>query len=61
MSERAVKFLMKLFNMISDVQRMPGECRKGLLVLIFNNKDDVQTSSNYRGIKLISHTMKMGE
>ena len=32
-----------------------------MLIPIFNNKGDVQRCSNYRGIKLISHTMKLWE
>ena len=32
-----------------------------LLSPIFKNKGDVQSFSNYRGIKLISHTMKLWE
>jgi len=34
---------------------------KNVLVLIFKNKGDVQSCSNYRGIKLISHAMKIWE
>ncbi|KAI5629826.1 sacsin [Silurus asotus] len=37
------------------------EWRWSVLVLIFKNKGDVQTCSNYRRIKLISHTMKLWE
>ena len=32
-----------------------------MLMPIFKNKGDVQSCSNYRGIKLISHTMKLWE
>ena len=32
-----------------------------MLVPIFKNKGNVQSCSNYRGIKLISHTMKLWE
>ena len=32
-----------------------------MLVPIFKNKADVQSCSNYRGVKLISHTMKLWE
>ena len=39
---------------------MPDEWRS-MLVPIFKNKGDVQSCSNYRGIKLISHTMKLWE
>ena len=32
-----------------------------MLIPIFKNTGDVQSCSNYRGIKLISHTMKLWE
>ena len=39
---------------------MPEEWRS-ILVPIFKNKGDVQSCTNYRGIKLMSHTMKLWE
>ena len=41
--------------------RMPDEWRKSTLVPIFKGKGDVQECGNYRGIKLISHSMKIWE
>jgi hypothetical protein len=38
---------------------MPDEWRRSILVPIFKNKGNVQSCTNYRGIKLISHTMKL--
>ena len=35
--------------------------RDSVLIPIFKNKGDVQSCSNYRGIKLIGHTMKLWE
>ncbi|KAF7647582.1 hypothetical protein LDENG_00169870 [Lucifuga dentata] len=40
---------------------MPEEWRRSVLVPIFKNKGDVQSCGNYRGIKLMSHTMKLWE
>ena len=40
---------------------MPEEWRRNILVPIFKNKGDVQSCTNYRGIKLMSHTMKLWE
>ena len=40
---------------------MLDEWTRSVLVSIFKNKSDVQSCSNYRGIKLISHTMKLWE
>ena len=38
---------------------MSDEQRKNTLVSLYKNKDDIQDCSNYRGLKLISHTMKL--
>ncbi|KAI5606596.1 hypothetical protein C0J50_2095 [Silurus asotus] len=61
LGEMAVEFLTRLFNRILEGERMPEEWRRSVLVPIFKHKGDVQTCSNYRGIKLISHTMKLWE
>ena len=47
------------YNRPMESERMPEEWRDSILVPIFKNKDDVQSCINYRGIKLISHTMKL--
>ncbi|KAI5629399.1 hypothetical protein C0J50_2331 [Silurus asotus] len=60
LGEMAVDFLTRLFNRILEKEKMPEEWRS-VLVPIFKNNGDVQTCSNYRGIKLISHTMKLWE
>ena len=35
--------------------------RRSILVPIYKNKGDIQSCTNYRGIKLMSHTMKLWE
>ncbi|KAK3574173.1 hypothetical protein QTP86_003831 [Hemibagrus guttatus] len=40
---------------------MPEEWRRSVLVPISKNKGDVQSCSNYSGIKLMSHTIKLWE
>ena len=40
---------------------MPEEWRLSILVSIFKNKGGVQSCTNYRGIKLMSHTTKLWE
>jgi hypothetical protein len=55
----AIVWLTKLFNLIFRSNKMPGEWRRSILVPIFKNKGDVQSCMNYRGIKLMSHTMKL--
>ncbi|KAK3544885.1 hypothetical protein QTP86_027580, partial [Hemibagrus guttatus] len=61
LGEAAVEFLASLFNRVLESERMPKEWRRSVLVPIFKNKGDVQSCSNYRGIKLMSHTMKVWE
>ncbi|KAK3568759.1 hypothetical protein QTP86_016289 [Hemibagrus guttatus] len=51
LGEAAVEFLTSLFNRVLESERMP----------IFKNKGDVQSCSNYRGIRLMSHTVKLWE
>ncbi|KAK3511554.1 hypothetical protein QTP70_009660 [Hemibagrus guttatus] len=60
LGEAAVEFLTSLFNRVLESEKMPEEWRRSVLVMIFKNKGDVQ-SINYRGIKLMSHTMKLWE
>jgi hypothetical protein len=59
LSERVVVWLTKLFNLIFRANKMPKEWRRSILVPIFKNKRDVQSCTNYREIKLMSHTMKL--
>ncbi|KAK3568517.1 hypothetical protein QTP86_008630 [Hemibagrus guttatus] len=61
LGEAAVEFLTSLFNRVLESERMPEEWRRSVLVPIFKNKGDVQSCSNYMGIKLMSHTMKLWE
>ncbi|KAK3530027.1 hypothetical protein QTP86_009918 [Hemibagrus guttatus] len=61
LGEAAVEFLTSLFNRVLESERMPEEWRRSVLVPIFKNEGDVQSCSNYRGIKLMNHTMKLWE
>jgi len=40
---------------------MPQEWRTSAIIPLYKNKDDIQDCNNYRGIKLLSHTMKLWE
>ena len=40
---------------------MPEEWRRSVLISIYKNKGDAQCCGNYRGIKIMSHTMKVWE
>ncbi|KAH1220391.1 LINE-1 retrotransposable element ORF2 protein [Glycine max] len=61
LGDRGLEWLTKLFNEIMRSKRMPEEWRRSTLVLIYKNKGDIQNCANYRGIKLMSHTMKLWE
>ncbi|KAK9148382.1 hypothetical protein Scep_007139 [Stephania cephalantha] len=61
LGEIGLTWLTKLFNKILKSKRMPMDWRRSTLVPIFKNKGDIQSCSNYRGIKLMSHTMKLWE
>jgi hypothetical protein len=40
---------------------MPEEWRRSIFVPVYKNKVDTQSCTNYRRIKLMSHTMKLWE
>ena len=61
LGEFGIKWLTKLFNKIWQSNKIPDEWRKSTLVPLYKNKGDIQDCSNYKGIKLISHTMKLWE
>ncbi|XP_069995985.1 uncharacterized protein [Penaeus vannamei] len=48
-------------NKIMEEEKIPDEWRKSTLIPIFKNKGDIMECGNYRGIKLISHSMKLNE
>jgi hypothetical protein len=57
----AIVWVTKLFNLICWANKMLEEWRRSILVPIFKNKGGVQSCTNYCGIKLMSHTMKLWE
>jgi hypothetical protein len=61
MGEMAVGWFTKIFNDILKGDSMPEEWRKSLLIPVFKNKGDAQDCNSYRGIKLMSHAMKLWE
>ena len=63
MGEMEIKVLTKLFNRLLMGERMPEKWRTSVLIpiYIYKNKRDAQCCGNYRGIKLMSHTMKTGK
>ena len=61
MGEMGIKFLTRMFNRLLMGERMPEEWSRSVLIPIYKNKGDAQCCGNYRGIKLMSHTMKVWE
>ena len=61
MGKMGIKFLTRLFNRLLVGERMPEEWRKSVLIPIYKNKGDVPCCGNYRGIKLMSHTINVWE
>ena len=59
MGKMGIEFLTRLFNRLLMGERMPEEWRRSVLIPIYKNKGDAQCCGNYRGIKLMSHTMKV--
>jgi hypothetical protein len=57
----AIVRLTKLFNIIFRSNKMSDEWRRSILILIFKNKEDIQSYTNYKGINLMNHTMKASE
>ena len=53
--------IVEAFNNILRKNKMPNDWRKSRMVSIFKGKGDVLECNNYRGIKLMSHTMKLWE
>nr|XP_016508544.1 PREDICTED: uncharacterized protein LOC107826111 [Nicotiana tabacum] len=56
-----LKWLTGLFNVIFKAKWMLDEWRWSTMVPLYKNNGDIQSCNNYRGIKLLSHAMKVWE
>jgi hypothetical protein len=56
-----IAWLNKLFNNIFWSNKMADEWRNSTLVSIFKNKKNIYNCINYKGIKFMSHFMKLWE
>src|SRR5207253_2323950 len=61
LGDKATVWLTKLFNLTFRSNKMPEEWRRSILVPIFKNKGNIQSCTNYHGIKLMSYMMKLWE
>ena len=58
MGEMRIEFLTRLFNKLLMGEWMSKEWRS-VLIPIYKNKGDAQCCGSHRGIKLMSHTIKI--
>ena len=56
-----VELLVNFFNRLLRGEKMLDEWRRSVLVPLYKGKGDIKECGNYRGIKLMSHTMKLWE
>ena len=61
MGEDGVAWLTDFFNVIFKTAKMPHEWRHSTIIPLYKNQGDAQNCNNYKGIKLLSHTMKLWE
>jgi len=59
LGDKGIVWLKKLFNEIMRTKKISDEWIRSTLIPIYKNKRDIQNCTNYRGIKLMSHTMKL--
>ena len=58
---KGVQFLANFFNRPLGGKKMPNEWRRSVLVPLYKGKGNAKECGNYRGIRLMSHTMKLWE
>ena len=61
LGEEGIDMLWELMQRIYEREEMPAPWRDSVIVPIYKEKGDIQDCGNYRGIKLMSHTMKVWE
>ena len=59
LGEEGIDLLWDLAKKIYAQEKIPSEWRDSFLVPIYKEKGDIQDCANYRGIKLMSHTLKL--
>ena len=61
LGEEGIDMLWDLMKGIYEQETIPTEWRDSVIIPIYKEKGDIQDCGNYRGIKLMSHTMKIWE
>ena len=59
LGNKGVEFLVNFFNRLQQGEKMPDEWRRSVLVTLYKGKEDIKECGNYRGIKLMSCSMKL--
>ena len=59
LGNKGVEFLVNFFDRLLRGEKMTDEWRRSVLVPLYKGKRDIKECGNYRGIKLMSHTMKL--
>ena len=53
--------LKEALNKITDEENIPDVMRTSIVIPIFKNKGDIMKCGNYRGIKVMCHSMNLYE
>ena len=61
LGDEGIDMLWDLMQGIYEQETIPTEWRDSVIIPIYKEKGDIQDCGNYRGIKLMSHTMKIWE
>ena len=61
LGNKGVEFLVNFFNRLLQGEKMPDEWRRSVLVPLYKGKGDIKECGKHRGIKLMSHSMKLRE
>ena len=61
LGNKGVEFLVSFFNRLLRRKKMPDEWRRSMFIPLYKGKGDIKKCGNYRGIKLLSHTIKLWE
>lgn len=58
LGEEGLEWLIELFNAIFRTTKKPHEWICSKIMTLHKNKADIENCNNYRGTKLLSHTLK---
>ena len=61
LGEEGIDMLWDMMQAIYEQENIPTEWRDSVIIPICKEKGDIHDCGNYRGIKLMSHTMKIWE